>query len=105
MSFGELQYEPGYVLKRTYFEPIWSQNDMLVQEAEGIKKKDTESKVIRRINKEVDNFHNSIVRFVGEDKKALIKASIFTVLFWSTGFMIPSMVLLGLGLEPYFIQS
>ncbi len=69
------------------------------------KKKDSESKVIRKINEEVDNFHSSIVRFVGEDRKALIEASILTVLFWSTGFMIPSMVLLGLGLEPYFLQS
>jgi len=69
------------------------------------KKKDSESKVIKKINEEVDNFHSSIVRFVGEDRKALIKASILTVLFWSTGFMIPSMVLLGLGLEPYFLQS
>ena len=69
------------------------------------KKKESQSKVIARINKEVDNFHNSMTTFVGEGKMALLKASILTVLFWSTGFMIPSMMLLGLGLPPYFIES
>jgi uncharacterized protein (TIRG00374 family) len=68
------------------------------------KKKESESKIITRINNEVDNFRNSIVLFAGE-KKALIKASILTILFWSTGFMIPSMILLGLGLPPFFIES
>jgi uncharacterized protein (TIRG00374 family) len=69
------------------------------------KNKESESKVITRINKEVDSFHSSMVCLVHENKKALVKASILTVLFWSTGFMIPSMVLMGLGLEPFFLQS
>ncbi len=69
------------------------------------KKKESEGKVIKKISGEVDNFHNSMTCFVGKRKKSLISASILTVLFWSTGFMIPSMILLGLGLEPYFIQS
>lgn len=69
------------------------------------KKKEKESRVISRIHKEVDNFHSSMTCFVGERKKALIKASVITVLFWSTGFMIPSMILLGLGLPPFFIES
>jgi len=68
------------------------------------KKKESESKIIGRINKEVDNFHNGMTLFSGE-RKALVKAGILTILFWSTGFMIPSMVLLGLGLPPYFIES
>lgn len=69
------------------------------------KKKESESKVTRRINKEVDNFHNSMIVFVGDGRKALVKASVLTVLFWSTGFMIPSMILLGLGLPPFFVES
>ena len=69
------------------------------------KKKEKESKTINRIHREVDNFHNSMICFVEDRKKALIKASILTVLFWSTGFMIPSMILLGLGLPPFFIES
>jgi len=69
------------------------------------KKKKSESKITRRINKEVDNFHGSMIVFVGDGRKALVKASILTILFWSTGFMIPSMILLGLGLPPFFIES
>jgi len=69
------------------------------------KKKESKGKVIKKIGKEVDNFHNSMTCFVGKRKKPFLIASILTVLFWSTGFMIPSMILLGLGLEPYFIQS
>jgi len=41
----------------------------------------------------------------GSNKKSLVLASILTVLFWSTGFLIPSMILLGLGLPPFFIES
>lgn len=68
------------------------------------KNKESEIKVIRRISDEVDEFHNGITCFK-EEKVALIKAGIITILFWSTGFLIPSMVLLGLGLEPFFIES
>ncbi len=69
------------------------------------KKKDTENKFISRINREVDNFHNSMKCFISEGKKTVLIAGILTVLFWSIGFMIPSMVLLGLGLPPFFIES
>jgi hypothetical protein len=66
--------------------------------------KESEMKVIKKISIEVDEFHNGITSFK-EEKSALVKAGIITILFWSTGFMIPSMVLLGLGLEPFFIES
>lgn len=69
------------------------------------KKKESESKIIRRINREVDNFHKSMYCFSGDNRKSLILASILTVLFWSSGFLIPSMILLGLGLPPFFIES
>jgi uncharacterized protein (TIRG00374 family) len=69
------------------------------------KKKDSENLFIKRINSEVNNFHNSMTHFVGEGKKAFIKAYILTALFWSTGFMIPSMILMGLGFEPFFLES
>ena len=69
------------------------------------KKKDTEMRVINRINNEVENFHNSMIHFASGEKITIFKAGILTILFWSTGFMIPSMILLGLGLPPYFIES
>ena len=70
-----------------------------------LKKQESESKIIKKIGDEVDNFHNSMTCFVGERKKALFIAGILTVLFWSTGFMIPSMIFLGLGLPPFFVES
>lgn len=68
------------------------------------KKKESENKAIKRICKEVDNFSKSIFVFTKE-KKALIFSSVVTVIFWSTGFIIPSLVLMGLGFPPFFIES
>lgn len=69
------------------------------------KKRDEGSKIILRINQEVDNFHDSMVVFVKEGKKGLVLGSALTVLMWSTGFMIPSMILLGLNLDPFIVES
>ena len=69
------------------------------------KKKETESKIIQRINREVDDFHNSMYCFSGQNKKPIILASFLTILFWSVGFLIPSFILLGLGLPPFFLES
>jgi uncharacterized protein (TIRG00374 family) len=69
------------------------------------KKKESEISVIKRINREVDNFHKGIILFRGEGRIALIKAGILTAICWSVGFMIPSMLLIGLGLPPYFVES
>ena len=69
------------------------------------KRKESEIRVIERINNEVDNFHKSMIFFTKQNKIALFKASILTILFWSVGFMIPSMILLGLGLPPFFLES
>jgi hypothetical protein len=68
------------------------------------KKKEGEIKIISWISHEVDNFHDSMMCF-SEHKKALLLASIITVIFWSTGFLIASTLLLGLGLPPFFIES
>jgi uncharacterized protein (TIRG00374 family) len=68
-------------------------------------KKKSEKKIFDRISREVDNFHTSMIFFLTSGKKAFLKASILTVLFWSVGFMIPSMILLGLDLPPFFVES
>jgi len=68
------------------------------------KKKESTNKAINRICTEVDNFSKSIFVFTKE-KKGLILGSITTIIFWSTGFLIPSFVLMGLGLPPYFVES
>jgi uncharacterized protein (TIRG00374 family) len=69
------------------------------------KTKHSEHKIITRIDNFVNDFHGSMHSLSSGNKKSLILASILTVLFWSTGFLIPSMILLGLGLPPFFIES
>jgi len=69
------------------------------------KKKEHSYAVAERIGREVDNFHNSMVLFLTKGKKAFFGAGVLTVLMWSTGFMIPSMILLSLGLQPFFLES
>jgi len=68
-------------------------------------KKESESNIIQRINYEVDEFHNSMYCFKNQNKKPLFLASILTAMFWSVGFLIPSFILLGLGLPPFFLES
>ncbi len=63
------------------------------------------SRVVQRINREVDNFHTSMVVFAKEGKKGLLLAGILTILMWLTSFMMPSFILMGLGLPPHFIES
>ena len=53
----------------------------------------------------MDNCHEAMVVFAKEGKRGFLLGFVLTVLFWTTGFMIPSMLLLGLGLDPVFIQS
>jgi len=69
-------------------------------------KKDGENTtVVDKINVEVDNFHNSMVFFLREGKKSIVFSGLLTVFMWSTAFMIPSMLLIGLGIDPFFIES
>jgi len=69
-----------------------------------LKKKDT-IKITNFINREVDNFHNSMVFFAREGKKAFCMGGVLTVAYWFTGFLIPSALLMGLGLPPHIIES
>ncbi|MBN2600204.1 MAG: flippase-like domain-containing protein [Candidatus Thermoplasmatota archaeon] len=69
------------------------------------KKPERHQKIVNRIGLEIDNFHSSMVLFLTRGKKSFLAASGLTVLMWSTGFMIPSMLLLALGLPPYFVES
>jgi len=61
--------------------------------------------VFDRINTEVDNFHRCMIYFITEGKKIFIVAGSLTILYWTTIFMIPSMIFLGLGLKPFYILS
>lgn len=69
------------------------------------KKPERHQKMANRIGNEIDNFHASMVFFLTKRKKSFLAASGLTILMWSTGFMIPSMILLALGLPPFFMES
>jgi uncharacterized protein (TIRG00374 family) len=62
-------------------------------------------KIVIFIEKEVDSFHTSMLFFIGEGKTTFLYVSVLTVAYWAIGFMIPSMLLLGLGLPPFFVES
>ena len=69
------------------------------------KRPERHQKFVDRLGREIDNFHTSMVLFLTKGKKSFLVASGLTILMWSTGFMIPSMILLALGLPPFFIES
>ncbi len=54
---------------------------------------------------ELENFHEAHKRIQREGKRTLIIAFILTITFWFVEFTIPSFLLLGLGLEPFWIYS
>jgi uncharacterized protein (TIRG00374 family) len=67
------------------------------------KKKDGE--IVQRIQSEVDNFHMSMRCFLVDKRKAFLNAGIITAIFWMVGWMVPIFILLGLGLQPFIIES
>lgn len=60
---------------------------------------------MERVDREVDNFHFSLSKFIGMGKFGLFLGLIFTAIFWFLEFIIASILLVGLGQEPYFLES
>jgi len=58
-----------------------------------------------RIDCEVDSFHGSLSLFVSQGKSGLYWGTFFTVVFWAIEFLIPSLILLGLGSPPFYLES
>ncbi len=69
------------------------------------KKKEQSSAIVDRIGHEVDNFHQSMVFYLTGGRKEFFIAGLLTVLMWMVGFLIPSMLLLALGLPPFWVES
>lgn len=68
------------------------------------RKKD-KKEFIEKVNSEVDNFHSSMVFYFKKGRKSLLFAGFLTIIFWFSGWMIPSMILMGLGFSPMILQS
>jgi uncharacterized protein (TIRG00374 family) len=60
---------------------------------------------VEKISTEIDNFHESMMFFVTKGKKTFLLAGILTAMFWMTGWIIPILILLGLGITPFVIES
>jgi hypothetical protein len=60
---------------------------------------------LQKTLQEIDVFHNSSKLYLKEEKRALARGFIFTMLFWLLQFSIASLILVGLGSEPWIIAS
>lgn len=60
---------------------------------------------LARVDREVDNFHFSLGKFIGRGKVGLFLGFIITALFWFFQFIIASILLIGLGQGPHFLES
>ncbi len=69
------------------------------------KKPEKFTSMVDRISTEIDHFHDSMMFFVTKGKKTFLIAGIITALFWMTGWAIPILILLGLGLTPFILES
>ncbi|HUK38568.1 MAG TPA: flippase-like domain-containing protein [Methanomicrobiales archaeon] len=62
-------------------------------------------RLIAAIDREVDNFHDSLSRFVAHAKGGLLWGTVYTALFWFSEFIIVSLILMGLGEQPHYLLS
>jgi len=69
------------------------------------RKKQHQTHIIERISEEVDHFHESMVFFITKGKKTFFMAFLITAVFWITGWIIPILLLIGLGVHPFIIES
>jgi len=63
------------------------------------------SRILDRADGEIDNLFDSFSRFAGPAWWGFLIGGGVTVLFWITEFMVASVILMGLGLDPYILVS
>ena len=69
------------------------------------KKNEKKSRVISRINQEVDNFHCSMMVFLKKKKGVFLSAGFLTFIMWVFSWLIASMVLFGIGINHNIVYS
>ncbi len=57
------------------------------------------------INEEIDTFSESAVRFGKTARRSLFVGLVWSALFWISEFLVASLILVGLGLSPFIIES
>ena len=61
--------------------------------------------ITERADHEIDNLFTSMARFTGTARRGLFIGGIMTGLFWITEFMVSSIIMMGLGLSPFILES
>ena len=61
--------------------------------------------ITERADREIDNLFESMTRFTGTARKGLLTGGIVTGLFWISEFLVASVIMMGLGLGPYILES
>lgn len=69
------------------------------------KNKEKGIKVVERISQEVDNFHCSMLGFLKEKKGVFALSGVLTIFMWLSSWLIASCILMGLGSEPFVVES
>lgn len=66
------------------------------------KKREWLTELLDKIHQEIEEFHFSMKELMRGEVKGIILAVFFTILFWAIFFSIPSVLLLGLGKDPFW---
>ena len=61
--------------------------------------------LLTRADKEIDNFHDAVIKFVRSAKGGLVWGMVFTLLYWVSEIITASLILVGLGQPPLFLES
>ncbi|MDP3563721.1 MAG: flippase-like domain-containing protein, partial [Methanoregula sp.] len=61
--------------------------------------------ITERADQEIDNLFGSITRFTGTAWRGLFFGGIVTALFWISEFLVASVIMMGLGLGPFILES
>jgi len=66
---------------------------------------DKADKSMQKFLREIDVFHNSTKLYLKDERQALAKGFLFTTTFWLLQFSIASLILVGLGSQPWILAS
>jgi uncharacterized protein (TIRG00374 family) len=81
----------------------------LIHTVSGLFTRKWESKKVEKftnlVDREVDNFHQTLSDFISHGKGGLMWGFVFTALFWLGEFSVVSFLLLGLSQPPIFVES
>jgi len=103
LVFGLLFFILLYVMLRPRrVKSVVTKVRWLFVKARGVDKAD---RAMQKAMREVDVFHNSSMRYLKDERQALVKGFLFTMAFWLLQFTIASLILVGLGAQPWILAS